>query len=317
MAVIDSETLPEFSLIDRLAGHMRVKRADVALGIGDDAALVNFPPSGNQQLVSATDTLVEGTHFLSNASAASIGHRALATNLSDLAAMGAIPAWANLSLTLPEIDPVWLDEFADAFATLAAQHDVALIGGDTVRGPCSVTVTLQGTVPVGKCVLRSGAQSGDLIFVTGMPGAAAAGRQGIADDLEKAFLFPEPRVDFGKHIAPYVNAMIDISDGIVPDIGHVLEKSHAGARLVLDELMLPQKLDGVCDQTDALDLCLFGGEDLELLFTVSPAKLNDIETIAHEQACELTRLGEVTDAGQFWSWQGKEINVAAKGFRHF
>lgn len=322
------ETLPEFRLIERLKQLMRVDRCDVRVGIGDDAAVVDLPAGEDaQQLVTATDTLTEGTHFVAASPPASLGHRVLAVNLSDLAAMGATPAWASLSLSLPKIDADWLDEFATGFASLAEAHGVQLIGGDTVSGPCSVTVTLQGLVPAGQAVLRSGAKPGDRVYVTGMPGAAAAGRRmlepsfGQSDDalnkFQAAFLYPQPRVAFGQAVAGYVTAMIDVSDGLSPDLGHLLRQSGVGAELKLDNLQLPDKLATWFDQNAALDFAMFGGEDYELLFTVGEADEAAVERAAHKCGCELTCLGSITGRGLQWSYRGEAVRLRENGFRHF
>jgi thiamine-monophosphate kinase len=330
MAASDDEKgrLAEFRLIDRLSGHMQVKRDDVALGIGDDAALINFSTHGeNLQLVVATDTLVEGTHFLPAAPPASIGHRALAVNLSDFAAMGATPAWASLSISLPEINTQWVDEFAAGFAALAAQDQVQLIGGDTVRGPLSVTVTLQGTVPAGQAVQRNGAQTDDLIFVTGMPGASASGRQLLShssetdnesrQELVNKFLYPQPRVAFGRELLGRANAMIDISDGLQADLLHILEQSDCGANLVLDELRLAAAVAPWFDAEKALEFALCGGEDYELLFTVSREHEADVLSLGIEHGCELTQLGKVTSSGVVWSYNDTVLTGTDKTYRHF
>jgi thiamine-monophosphate kinase len=322
----DKNRPAEFSLIDRLAGHMRVNRADVKLGIGDDAALIEIPAAeANRQLVTATDTLVEGTHFLPGAPPHSIGHRALAVNLSDFAAMGAEPAWASLSLSLPDTDAAWLDGFAVGFAALAETYQVQLIGGDTVRGPLSITVSLQGTVPAGQAVLRSGAKSGDVVFVTGMPGAAAAGRRLLeqsGDDehlqgLRNKFLYPEPRVAFGAALRNLANAMIDISDGLQADLMHILNQSECGASLELDQLSLQAEISTWFSAEQALEFVLFGGEDYELLFTVSPGNVPAVTALGAQHGCGLTQLGEIKAAGIAWSLKGQQCKLADKTYEHF
>ena len=316
----------EFSLIDRLAAHMRVIRTDVKLGIGDDAALIEIPAAAaNRQLVTATDTLVEGTHFLPGAPPDSIGHRALAVNLSDFAAMGAEPAWASLSLSLPNTDAAWLDGFATGFAALAETHQVQLIGGDTVRGPLSITVNLQGTVPAGQAILRSGAKLGDVIFVSGVPGSAAAGRQLLEqpgeDDffqsLRNKFLYPEPRVVFGAGLRKLANAMIDISDGLQADLMHILNQSECGASLELDQLVLQTEISPCFSAEQALEFVLFGGEDYELLFTVSPENVPAVVSLGDQHGCRLTQLGEIKTAGADWWFKGQQYKLTDKTYQHF
>ncbi|MGH8179387.1 MAG: thiamine-phosphate kinase, partial [Steroidobacteraceae bacterium] len=212
-------SLSEFELIDRYFRGCGAKRADVRLGVGDDAALLECPAGAD--LVAAIDTLVDGVHFPHGSPPASIGHRALAVNLSDLAAMGARPAWALLALTLPRVDEAWLSEFAAGMAALARAHDVALVGGDTTSGPLCVTVQALGYVPRSTALLRSGSAAGDALFVSGTPGDAAAGlgvEQGrvsaagqAAAYLRERFLYPAPRLALGERLRGYASACIDVS----------------------------------------------------------------------------------------------------------
>src|ERR1700742_2249696 len=215
--------LSEFALIERYFRKAGAMRHDVQLGVGDDAALLQSPRGA--QLVAAIDTLNEGVHFPHGSPPASVGHRVLAVNLSDLAAMGARPAWALLALTLPKIDEDWLSEFAAGFSELARAHDVALVGGDTTSGPLTATVQMLGHVPRAQALLRSGARPGDLVFVSGTPGDAAGGLaveqgrlQGAADVtayLRKRFLYPTPRMALGKSLRGFASGCIDVSDGLL------------------------------------------------------------------------------------------------------
>ena len=231
--------LGEFDLIERYFTRQG-DRSDVLLGVGDDAALLQVPPG--QVLVAAMDTLVEGRHFLPDAPPGSVGHQALAVNLSDLAAMGATPAWALLSLSLPEPDEAWLGGFAAGLYALAESCGVALVGGDTVRGPRVVTITALGFVEPGRALLRSGARPGDLVYVSGWPGEAAAGlealRRGDAsgpdDPLVRRYRFAEPRLALGRDLRGHATAAMDVSDGLLGDLQKLCAASGVGAQLDLE-----------------------------------------------------------------------------------
>ena len=268
----------EFELIERYFAAVGAQRPDVVLGVGDDAALLQLPPG--RELVACTDTLVNGRHFPDGFDAADIGWRALAVNLSDLAAMGAEPAWATLALTLPALDEEWLDGFVAGFAALATAHGVALVGGDTTRGPLTITVQALGSVPAGRAIRRRGARAGDLLYVTGWPGDAAAGLAllqgrlggGGADRaaLELKFRRPEPRVGFGTQLRGIASACIDVSDGLAGDLGRLVAASGVGAVVRAAELPLSRALFALAGESRARDFALGGGDDYELLFTVPP-----------------------------------------------
>src|ERR1700761_2086158 len=225
--------LSEFALIERYFRKAGAMRSDVQLGVGDDAALMQCPPGA--QLVATIDTLVEGHHFPKGSPPASIGHRALAVNLSDLAAMGARPAWALLALTLPNIDESWLEEFTAGFAALARAHDVALVGGNTTSGPLSISVQILGHVAKSTALLRSNGKPGDQVFVTGTPGDSAGGlaiellKWPVSSDpegyLRKRFRYPSPRVALGDCLRNYATACIDVSDGLLGDAGKLARAS--------------------------------------------------------------------------------------------
>jgi len=269
----------EFELIERYFASLGAARADVALGVGDDAALLEVP--AGRQLVACTDTLVEGHHFPRGFDAADIGWRALAVNLSDLAAMGAEPAWAMLALTLPAANEEWLEGFAAGFAALAVAHGVALVGGDTTRGTLTISVQALGFVPSGAALRRRGARAGDLVYVTGWPGDAAAGLallQGqlagggaARSALEQKFRRPEPRVGFGQRLRGVASACIDVSDGLAADLGRLAAASEVGAVVRATELPLSQALFQLAGEGRAREFALGGGDDYELLFTVPPA----------------------------------------------
>ena len=270
----------EFELIDRFFSQLGARRRDVALGVGDDAALLNVP--AGQQLVACVDTLVAGRHFPADTAASDIGWRALAVNLSDLAAMGATPTWALLALTLPAADEDWLEGFAGGFAQLARAHGVALVGGDTTAGPLTISVHALGCVAPGTALRRDGARPGDLVYVTGWLGDAAAGLallqgrlQGSGADrsvLEAKFRRPEPRVAFGTALRGIASACIDVSDGLAADLGRLAQASGVGAKIRAEQLPLSRALYGLAGEARAREFALGGGDDYELAFSVPPTR---------------------------------------------
>jgi thiamine-monophosphate kinase len=269
----------EFELIERYFSRVGAERSDVVLGVGDDAALLTVP--AGQQLVACVDTLVAGRHFPLQALPDDIGWRALAVNLSDLAAMGATPAWATLALTLPAAEEDWIEAFAAGFGQLARAHGVALVGGDTTAGPLTISVQALGYVAPGTALTRSGARPGDLVYVTGWPGDAAAGlallegrlQGGGADRaaLEAKFRRPEPRVAFGMQLRGIASACIDVSDGLAADLGRLARASGVGAVVQARELPLSRALYALAGEERAREFALGGGDDYELVFTVPPA----------------------------------------------
>lgn len=321
--------LAEFSLIDRcFAAHAR-RRGDVALGIGDDAAVVDVPPG--EQLVVAVDTLVAGVHFPDSATAADIGHKALAVNLSDLAAMGATPRWAALALTLPQADEAWVAEFARGFFALADRFDVQLIGGDTTRGPLCVSVQILGTLPQGAAMRRRGARTGDRVFVSGSLGDAGLalrllqGGQDCAAEarsaLDARLHRPVPRVALGERLRGLASAAIDISDGLLADLGHILENSGVGATLHVERL--PRSAAFLaCVQLQApewFDLPLAAGDDYELCFTAAPELARALNALARELDLPITEIGkiEATPGLRCRYDDGREFPIARRGYEHF
>ncbi|MCE7902303.1 MAG: thiamine-phosphate kinase [Gammaproteobacteria bacterium PRO9] len=309
---------------------------EVLLGIGDDAAILR--PEPGYDLVVAIDTLVEGTHFPQGTPARAIGHRSLAVNLSDLAAMAAEPRWAVLALAMPEAGEAWIREFADGLFALADRHGVALVGGDTVRGPLAATVTVHGRVRPGLGVRRSGAQPGDGIWVTGHPGDAVAGRlqlvtarergghesgQALEQTLERTarplverFLFPEPRVREGRDLASLATAMLDVSDGLHDDLGKLMEASDTGADLDIACLPLSAALRAVYP-ANAIQHALTGGDDYELCFTVPEANEARLAAVAAAWPVPVTRIGTVAaETGVRWSLAGKPHPVGP-AWQHF
>ncbi|MEO7775668.1 MAG: thiamine-phosphate kinase [Steroidobacteraceae bacterium] len=305
----------EFDLIARYFRPLGLARTDVRLGIGDDAAVLQL--ESGSDLVVTTDALVHGRHFLDGAAPRSLGHRALAVNLSDLAAMGAQPAWALLALTLPQADEPWLREFAQGLGALARQHDVALVGGNMARGPFNICVQLLGNVPRGAALLRSGARAGDGVYVTGTPGDAAAGRESHAG-LRERFEYPSARVTMGIALRGIASACIDVSDGLLADLGKLLQASGAGAELECGSLPLSAGLLAAVGREAGERIALMGGEDYELCFAVPPSRQAAIAALRRPDLCSITQIGTVVrGSGVTVLRGGQTLVVGQQGFDHF
>ena len=281
-------------------------------------------PPRDRNLAISIDTLVEGVHFPAATAPAAVGWKALACGLSDLAAVGAEPAWSTLALSHPDADEEWFRAFAQGFGELAQQHGMALVGGDTTRGPLTITVQVAGLVEPGADLSRGGAQPGDGVYVSGWPGRAAAGLERVlggwrdpADPLIAALERPRPRVALGQWLVGRASACIDVSDGLAGDLGHILEASGTGARL--DAECLPHDPDLVAagDPQRVLDWILAGGDDYELCFTAPPAALEEGDAWT-DQAVPLTRIGEITqDEGLWLETDGRPQRLDPAGYRHF
>lgn len=288
----------EFDLIRQYFTPATAPRDDVPLGIGDDCALLAPPPG--LQLAVSVDTLVAGRHFLPDVDPQSLGHKALAVNLSDLAAMGAMPAWATLALTLPAADRAWLAAFMRGFTELAALHGVQLVGGDTTRGPLSVTIQVHGFVEPGMALRRSGGRPGDRLFVSGTVGGAALAlrlaQQGapVPQTLQRRLDWPQPRIALGRLLAGSAGAAIDISDGLVADLRHVCEASAVGARVDLASLPLPTQVAAVCAAGD-WHTALAGGDDYELLFALAPDVVDEVLTRCRGTGEAIQEIGVLVD----------------------
>ncbi len=317
----------EFNLIEKYFVGRQAQRKDVVLAAGDDCAIVTSP--ANVSIAITTDTLVCGTHFLASADPAWVAHKALAANISDLAAMGATPSWASLALTLPDVDEVWLEAFSDAFFQLSDYFGIQLIGGDTTKGPLSITLTVQGTIPEGKALTRSGAKVGDWIYVTGQLGDSKAGLDVIleaqnrtkpfAEVLEQRHYRSTPRVLAGQALLGIANSAIDISDGLVADLQHILKRSDVGANLDVGLLPVSQELiQFVGDTTQALQYALTSGEEYELCFTVPEENKGTIESALAHCGVKVTCIGQIRPAGVFeLHYQGQSIDWDLEGFDHF
>ncbi len=320
----------EFDLINLLRDRTRLARDDVRVGIGDDGAVL-VPPAG-QELVIAIDTMVEGVHFLPDTAPGDLGWKSLAVNLSDLAAMGATPAWALLALTMPRADAAFVRAFADGFRQLAGEHQVALVGGDTTSGPLSVTVTVHGFVPPGAALQRDGAQPGDRVLVTGMLGDALAGlyalRDPPQDDPPRAALRrmlverltrPVPRVAAGVALRGCASACVDISDGLLADLGHICEASGVAAELDAPLLPRSRALRELHGEAQALEFALSGGDNYELCFTVPPRHLEQVLATLGRVGCGVTWIGRIVEGKgvRVRDAQGEWITPQMKGWEHF
>jgi len=317
----------EFELIGKYFARLGAERSDVRIGVGDDGAVL--VPHASRELVVVTDTLVEGVHFPVDSAATSIGHRAFAVNLSDLAAMGAEPAWGLLALTLPRADEDWLEQFARAAGDLCRRHGVALVGGDTTRGPLTITVTLMGLVPIGVALERGGGQPGDAIFVSGSPGDAAAGlaleqnRLHVADAmsaqiLRDRFLFPTPRCELGLALRGLASACIDVSDGLGGDLEKLCAASGCGAEVDAAALPISEPLAKAVGRELAREYALTGGDDYELIFTVPLARLGAMNAAIARGLGPVTRIGSlVSGNGVRVSTRGAVMQFSGAGFDHF
>ena len=314
----------EFELIRRF--FTRVTPGAV-LGVGDDAALLHV--GSGMELAVSTDMLVSGTHFYPDADPFFLGYKALAVNLSDMAAMAAQPRWATLALSLPEVDEGWLEKFSAGFFALADEHHVELIGGDTTRGPLNLCVTIMGEVPHGAALRRSGAQVGDDIWVSGVLGDAAlalAHMQGHVKLAAKDFAAcslalhrPMPRVALGLALRDIAHSAIDISDGLLADLGHILECSNVGAEIAFAALPISCAMQSYLQQPLGKHCVLAGGDDYELCFTVSVAHRSEVEKIAVNLGLLLTRIGSITAEKKctVHAADGSIVNIGESGYDHF
>ncbi len=317
----------EFNLIEKYFVGRQSQRKDVHLAAGDDCALVKAPE--HVQIAISTDTLVAGTHFLAHANPAWVAHKALASNISDLAAMGATPAWVSLALTMPSPDEAWLAPFCDAFFELADYYGIQLIGGDTTKGPLSITLTVQGFVPQDKALTRNGANVGDWVYVTGSLGDAKAGLDVIlhpetqqkpyADVLEKAHYLSQPRVLAGQALVGLASAAIDISDGLISDLQHILKRSEVGVSLDVSQLPIsPELTQFVGSRESALQYALSSGEEYELCFVVPEENRGTVDSALSHAGCRVTCIGQIRPQGVFELHDnGAPVNWQLSGFDHF
>ena len=326
--------ISEFEIIRRNFAGRGVDRGDVVIGIGDDGAVVRVP--SDCDLVTVVDTLVVGVHFPHETRPQDVGHKALAVNLSDVAAMGAVPAWATLALTLPHADAAWLSAFARGFFGLAEQYGVQLVGGDTTYGPLTVTVQVQGWVRTGQAVRRSGARPGDVIYLTGSVGDAGLALRAWQQNqdlpaVDGEYLFsrlhrPIPRCKEGEALCGAVTAMIDVSDGLAADLGHLLEASGVGATVNLQSLPLSPSFSAVTGSgkyymnvPERLRLALSAGDDYELCFTAPAAQGRRVEELFSGFPCGCRAIGVIEAAPGLRLRQadGTLLPLERSGYEHF
>jgi thiamine-monophosphate kinase len=316
----------EFEIIEHFfKDAYPASKGNLILGIGDDAAIINV--AEETELVISTDTLVSGVHFFENSLPEDIAYKALSVNLSDIAAMGALPRWLTLSLTLPNNDLDWIKKFSSSFNQLALEHSLVLIGGDLTKGPLSITVQIHGVSPKGKSLRRSGAGSGDFIYVSGELGAAAYALEHIKDNK----LFPSPtdkenqrlnrpdaRVKTGIALRDNATSCIDISDGLLADLGHVLKASNVGAEIILSQIPYSESLKKL-DKEVAIELALTGGDDYELCFTL-PKGLSESVIEELESICPIHCIGQINKEVSKLSLiddDDKPYEIKSKAYRHF
>lgn len=317
--------LSEFSLIDDYIAISTTSRPDVSVGIGDDCAVLNIPRG--KSLAVSMDTLVEGRHFIEGVSAVSLGHKALAVSLSDLAAMGAEPAWATLSLTMPEADVQWVQDFMQGFSALSDCFGVQLVGGDTTRGPLSISVQIHGFVDPGQIMRRNGARPGDLIYVTGSLGdAGLALRLQQAGELDlvhhqrllQRLDYPTPRILEGRRLASLATAAIDLSDGLIGDLGHIVQQSRCGATIELQRLPCGPAVEMEISSSNEWNLALSSGDDYELCFTIPAERQNELQQLAAILDSPLTHIGVIEQQAGIRCINAEGVLVEVdSGYDHF
>jgi len=318
--------LSEFELIQHCFAEQAAAnlRPDVRLGIGDDCAILS--PAVGQDLLVTVDTLVASVHFPSTLSPFQIAGRCLAVNLSDLAAMGAKPAWFTLALTLPEANEAWLREFSRGLFELANQHDISLVGGDTTRGPLSITIQAHGYVPAEKALRRDGAQVGDNIYVSGTVGDAGAGLgltlKGCIDEsdfLVQRFVSPSPRLALGQKLLDVASAAIDVSDGLLADLGHILKRSQVGAELQAQQVPVSKALLEAVGQEQALQLAFSAGDDYELCFCMPAERIEELEAAAEQAGVAVSQIGVITSEPGLTvlDTSGQAMALTKAGYQHF
>jgi len=312
---------------DLIAKHFTRATPGAVLGVGDDCALL--APSPGMQLAVSSDMLLEGRHFSPQDSPAGIGHKSLAVNLSDLAAMGATPRWATLSIALPDVNDAWLTAFARGFFRMADLHGIELVGGDTTRGALTLSITVMGEVPPGQALRRDGAQAGDDIWVSGVLGSAAmalAYRQGRlfmeqvdAARVLPALYLPMPRVELGVALRGIAHSAIDISDGLLGDLGHILQRSKTGAVIEFAALPTLPVVQNYLQEAVARNCVLAGGDDYELCFTAPPANRDVVLAAATSADVSVTRIGRITAEPGLTviGTDGQPLPIEHTGYDHF
>lgn len=316
------------SEFDLIAKYFTRPARNALLGVGDDCALLQ-PPAG-EVLSITTDMLVEGAHFLPDADANLLGHKSLAVNLSDLAAMGATPRWFTLSLALPKVDEAWLAQFSEGMFALADEHNIELIGGDTTRGPLTISITAIGSQPTGQALRRDGASVGDDVWVSGYTGDAALGlahlqgrvilNPGAATHCIQRLHQPQPRIALGKKLRGIAASAADVSDGLLADLGHILERSQVGAEIEFGSLPRSAALSDCPDPALAEQSLIAGGDDYELVFTAPVNRRAEVVAAGKTAGIGVTRIGRIVEGpsvARLLDASGKSMPVPRHGFDHF
>ncbi|QCI18981.1 thiamine-phosphate kinase [Buchnera aphidicola] len=318
----------EFEIISNFFNkHQKIDK-NLIKGIGDDTALIKIPKKN--VLAISTDTLVEGTHFFKNIHPKNLAYKTIAVNLSDLAAMGALPKWMTLSITMPKVDSEWLKCFSQSFFQILNQYKITLIGGDTNCGPLSITPSVYGLIKGSKTLLRKNAKEGDLIYVTGYLGESAAGffllqkkkypiNIKVRNYLIRKHLNPTPRVSEGIILRNFANSAIDISDGLISDLGHILEESQCGADIELNKLPISKNLINNFKKNNYFNWSLYFGEDYELCFTISKKNIKKLNSAIKNKLIQCKHIGYITSKKRGFNLMQnkKKINFKKIGFNHF
>lgn len=319
--------MDEFKLISQFFLNKTGSRPDVLLGIGDDCSLLQAPYS--QKLAISTDTMVEGRHFFPDTPAEALGYKALAISLSDLAAMGAEPAWLLLALTLPQAHPEWLSAFSQSLCALANSHNITLVGGNTAQGPLNITTTLLGFVPTETALIRGGAKVGDDIYVSGILGEAGLALKVLYGEISiegfdqakanQRLFYPATRINLGMGLRGIASAAIDVSDGLAADLGHILEQSQVGASLYLERFPSSSLLAKLPVPDLAWELALGSGDDYELCFTAPPEQRKAIEELTMKTGCLCSRIGQIDAQTGLRIYQpnGQDFQIRSIGYAHF
>ncbi|QCI17414.1 thiamine-phosphate kinase [Buchnera aphidicola (Aphis helianthi)] len=318
----------EFEIISNFFNKYQKTDKNLIKGIGDDSALIKIPK--HNILAISTDTLVEGTHFFKNITPKNLAYKTIAVNLSDLAAMGALPKWITLSITMPKSDNQWLKCFSENFFKILNQYKIILIGGDTNCGPLSITISVYGLIQGEKALLRENAKEGDLIYVTGYLGESAAGffllqkKKYLINIKTKKYLIqkhlnPIPRISEGIILRNFANSAIDISDGLISDLGHILKKSQCGADIYLNKLPISKNLTNNFKKTNYFNWALYFGEDYELCFTISKKNIKKLNLAIQKNLIQCKHIGYVTsqEKGLNLIKNNKKVNFKNIGFNHF
>ncbi|RUO24411.1 thiamine-phosphate kinase [Aliidiomarina minuta] len=318
--------MTEFEVIASYFNAGQQSRGDVILGQSDDCAIVRTTPQTH--IAVTTDTMVAGVHFDEKVPPRALGHKLVAVNLSDLAAMGAEPAWLSLAITMPEVNTSWLEEFSAGLHELANYYNCQLIGGDTTRGPLTLTLTAQGLLPEDQLLTRRGANPGDWIYVSGTLGDAAAalaaqrGEISVCpvqqQQLEERLFYPTPRITLGQALRPIATSAIDISDGLAADLSHILKRSEVGARLQVNNLPYSNALNGNIAVEQQRHFALHGGDDYELCFTIPEASRGTLETALAHIGVDVTCVGQIEANGGLRLFDGdNELPSSIVGYQHF